>query len=155
MPTARLSYRKLAPEGIAALETLDTYLETTGLDPVLLDLIRLRASIINGCAFCVDMHTKDLFARGESVERIAGLSVWEPTPFYSDRERAALAWCDAITKVANEHVSDAVFNAVRPHFSERELVDLTLAITAINSWNRIGIGFRLTPGAYRSAVAAV
>jgi len=154
MPSARLSYRQRAPEGIAALETLDTYLDTTGLDPTLLDLVRLRASLLNGCAFCVDMHTKDLFARGESVERIAGLSVWEPTPFYSDRERAALTWCDAVTTVADAHVSDAVFAAVRPHFTDKELVDLTLAITAINSWNRIGIAFRLTPGAYQSTVAA-
>jgi AhpD family alkylhydroperoxidase len=154
MPTARLPYRKLAPAGIAALETLDTYLETTSLEPVLLDVVRLRASIINGCAYCVDSHTKDLFARGETVERIAGLSVWEQAPFYSDRERAALAWCDALTKVAGEHVSDAVFDAVRPHFSERELVDLTLAIASINTWKRIGVGFRLTPGAYRSTVGA-
>ena len=153
-PTARVAYRQRAPEGIAALETLDTYLETTGLDPTLLDLVRLRASLINGCAFCIDMHTKDLFARGESVERIAGLHAWEATPFYSDRERAALAWCDALTTIADAHVSDDVFGAVRPQFTEKELVDLTLAITAINSWNRIGVGFRLVPGAYQSTVVA-
>jgi AhpD family alkylhydroperoxidase len=155
MPTARIPYRQRAPEGIAALETLDTYLDTTGLDSTLIDLVRLRASLINGCAFCVDMHTKDLFARGETVERIAGLSVWEPTPFYSPRERAALAWCDAVTAVADEHVSDATFDAVRPHFTDKELVDLTLVITAINSWNRIGVAFRLTPGAYRPTAATV
>jgi AhpD family alkylhydroperoxidase len=154
MPTARLPYRLRAPEGIAALETLDAYIDTTGLEPNLLDLVRLRASLINGCAFCIDMHTKDLFARGETVERIAGLSAWKPTPFYSDRERAALAWCDAVTTVAAEHVSDAVFDTVRPHFTDKALVDLTLAITAINSWNRIGVAFRLTPGAYRSTATA-
>ncbi|HWZ57385.1 MAG TPA: carboxymuconolactone decarboxylase family protein [Gemmatimonadaceae bacterium] len=154
MPTARVPYRVRAPEGIAALETLDAYIDTTGLAPTLLDLVRLRASLINGCAFCIDMHTKDLFARGESVERIAGLSAWEPTPFYSDRERAALTWCDAVTTVADAHVSDAVFEAVRPHFADKELVDLTLAIIAINSWNRMAVAFRLTPGAYRSTATA-
>jgi AhpD family alkylhydroperoxidase len=152
--TRRLSYRERAPEGIAALETLDTYIETCGLDAELLDLVRLRASLLNGCAFCVDMHTKDLYARGERTERIAGVSVWERTPFYSDRERAALVWCDALTDIAHGHVSDAVYDAVRPHFTEKELVDLTLAVNAINSWNRIGSAFRLTPGIYKSTVAA-
>jgi AhpD family alkylhydroperoxidase len=139
---------------VAALEMLDSYIETSGLDPTLLDLARLRASLINGCAFCVDMHTKDLLARGETIERVAGLATWERTPFYSDRERAALVWCDALTSVAESHVSDAVYEAVRAHFTEKELVDLTLAITAINSWNRLATAFRLPPGAYTSSIAA-
>ncbi|MEP6732334.1 MAG: carboxymuconolactone decarboxylase family protein, partial [bacterium] len=142
-PTStRLHYGKAAPEGIAAMEALDTYVDASGLDPVLLDLIRLRASIINGCAYCVDMHTKDLHARGETVERISGLVIWNLAPYYTEKERAALAWTDAVTEPIKGHVSDEVFARARPHFDDKQLVDLTLVVNAINNWNRIVAAFR-------------
>jgi AhpD family alkylhydroperoxidase len=148
---ARLPYRQRAGAGVAAFENLDTYVDACGLEPALLDLVRLRASLINGCAYCVDMHTKDLHAKDESVERIAGVSVWDVAPYYTERERAALAWCDAVTRVADGHVSDEVFQSVRPHFSDKELVDLTLAVVAINGWNRVVAAFRPAPGAYQAS----
>ena len=148
----RLPYAARAGDGVAAFETLDAYVDAAGLEPALLDLVRLRASLINGCAYCVDMHTKDLHGRGESMERVAGVSVWKLAPYYSDRERAALAWTDAVTKVADGHVSDEAFETARAHFGDKELVDLTLAVIQINGWNRIVAAFRPVPGKYKVAV---
>ena len=121
------------------------------IDPALFHLIEIRASQINGCAYCIDMHTKDARAAGETEQRIYALDAWRETPFFTERERAALAWAEAVTEVAHGHVPDEVYEQAREHFSEKELVDLTLAIVAINGWNRLAISFRKVPGTYQPA----
>ncbi|HYX68127.1 MAG TPA: carboxymuconolactone decarboxylase family protein [Terriglobales bacterium] len=145
----RLDYAKTSPGASRALYGLEQYLETCGLDPKLLDLVRLRASQINGCAFCIDMHWKDLRAAGESESRLYWLDAWRESPGYSEREQAALAWTEAVTLVAASHVPDEVYEQARRQFNEKELVDLTLAIDAINSWNRMSIAFRKDAGEYQ------
>jgi AhpD family alkylhydroperoxidase len=132
---------------------LERYARSSGLEHSLLELVKLRASVLNGCAFCVDMHTKDARAAGESEQRLYAIPVWEETPFFSERERAALAWTDAVTRLQPDHVPDALYEQARSCFSEKELVDLTLAIVAINGWNRLAIAFRAVPGSYRPAGA--
>jgi AhpD family alkylhydroperoxidase len=146
---ARLDYRKGAPGALQAMWGLEQYLQTCGLEASLLELVRLRASQINGCAYCIDMHTKDARARDETEQRLYALSAWRDTPFYTDRERAALEWTEAVTLVAEGHVPDAVYERVRHHFTEAELVNLTLAVVAINGWNRFAIAFRAVPGTYQ------
>jgi len=146
----RLNYSHVAPGVTMAMRGLEDYLEECGLDRPLLNLVRTRASQINGCAYCIDMHTKDARADGETEQRLYELDAWRETPFYTDRERAALAWTEAVTLVSKGHVPDEVYEAVSPHFSEKELVDLTLAIIAINGWNRLAIGFRSKPGSYQA-----
>lgn len=146
---SRLEYTKIAPAGMTAMLGLENYIRHSGLEPALLELVKLRASQINGCAYCVDMHTKDARARGESEQRLYAVVVWRETPFFTERERAALAWTEAVTQVSYEHVPDEVYQLTRQHFSEKELVDLTLAIIAINGWNRLAIGFRTVPGTYQ------
>lgn len=146
--TQRINYGKTAPLGIAALEKLQSYVDGSGLDHTLLELVKTRASQINGCAFCIDMHTKDARAAGESEQRLYGLSAWREAPYYSERERAALAWTEAVTRVHGD-IEDALYEAARAHFSEKEIVDLTLAVIAINSWNRMAISFRTPPGSYK------
>ena len=121
---------------------LEASLHQTGLDRPLLELVKLRASLINGCAYCVDMHTKVARSLGETEQRLYAVSVWRDCPYYSERERAALAWTEAITLVSVDHVPDKTYELVLPHFSGKELVDLTLAIVAINGWNRLAIAFR-------------
>ena len=145
----RLEAAKIAPEAYRAVFGLEQYVRHCGLETSLLELVRLRASQINGCAYCVDMHTKDARAEGESEQRLYAVSVWEETPFFSDRERAALAWTEAVTQVGKDHVPDAVYEHARTQFSEKELVDLTLAVIAINNWNRLAISFRAVPGSYQ------
>ncbi len=145
----RLEAAKIAPEGYRALAALEQYVRRSGLETSLLELVRLRASQINGCAYCVDMHTKDARAEGETEQRLYAVSVWEETPFFTERERAALAWTEAVTLVGEHHVPDDVYELARGQFSEKELVDLTLAIIAINSWNRMAISFRAVPGSYQ------
>lgn len=145
----RIDYAKAAPEGIDILSKLEEYIRQTDLEPNLLELVRLRASQINGCAYCIDMHTKDARSKGESEQRLYGITAWRETPFYSERERAALAWTEAITKIGDGPVPDELYNQARDHFSEKELVDLTLAVIAINSWNRLAISFRTSPGSYQ------
>lgn len=145
----RVEYRKVAPGVVAAMSALERYLVGSGLEPALLELVKLRASQINGCAYCMDMHTKDARARGESEQRLYTLSAWRETPFYTERERAALAWTEALTLIADSHAPDAVYETARQQFTEKELVDLTLAIIAINGWNRLAIGFRTVPGTYQ------
>lgn len=147
----RLDYGKLAPEGMRAMRGLEHYARQCGLEESLLELVRLRASQINGCAYCVDMHTQDARAQGEQEQRLYAVAVWEETPFFTERERAALAWTEAVTKVGKTHVPDSVYEEARAHFSEKELVDLTLAIIAINGWNRLAISFRSVPGTYHPA----
>lgn len=146
---ARLDYFAADPDGAAAFSQFAKYTDTSGLEPEILHLVHLRASHLNGCAFCVDMHTKQMQEHGESIERIAGVSNWELAPFYTDRERAALAWTDAVTNVQDGHVRDEIYQEVRPFFDEKEIVDLTLAVIAINGWNRLVAAFRSVPGSYR------
>jgi len=145
----RLSYSKVSPEGTDILQKLERYVKSSGLEADLLELVKLRASQINGCAYCIDMHTKDARTHGESEQRLYGVSAWHEAPFYSERERAALAWTEAVTLVGETHVPDEVYNEARKHFSEKELVDLTFAIIAINSWNRLAISFRTPAGSYQ------
>jgi AhpD family alkylhydroperoxidase len=136
---ARFNYAKTAPGVYDAMDSLDRYLQESGLERSLLLLVQLRASQINGCAYCLDMHWKDLRTIGESEQRLYSLDAWRECPYYNGRERAALAWTEAVTRVADGHVSDAAYDEVRPHFSEKELSDLTLAVAAINAWNRLSI----------------
>ncbi len=147
---ARLDPRKAAPDAMKAMSELHAYVGRCGLDHGLLELVKLRASQINGCAWCIDMHTKELRAAGEGEQRLYLLSTWRECPFYSERERAALAWAEAVTTLENGDVSHEVFAAARAQFSEEELVKLTLAIVAINGANRINIAFRAVPGDYRA-----
>ena len=133
-----------------AMLAMETYVrKSSGLEASLLELVRMRASQINGCAFCLDMHSKDARAEGETEQRLYCLPAWRETPFYLERERAALAWTEAVTQVADGHVPDEIFDVARKHFSEEELAHLTLAVVAINGWNRLAIAFRAVPGAYR------
>src|SRR5215831_18787317 len=131
MMEQRLSYAKVAPRGYRAMEALQDYVDDCGLEPLLLELIKLRASQINGCAYCIDMHTKDARAAGETEQRLYELNAWRETPFYTDRERAALAWTEAVTLVSETHVPDDVYEEARRYFTEEELVNLTLAVVAI------------------------
>jgi AhpD family alkylhydroperoxidase len=148
---ARMDFRKASPEGAKALGALHGFLHHCGLERSLLELVKLRASQINGCAHCIDMHTKELRADGESEQRLYLLDAWEESPFYSERERAALAWTEAVTLVTQGHVPDAVYEQARAQFSEQELANLTLAVVAINGANRLNIAFRTVPGSYRVA----
>ena len=147
----RIEYGKAAPGAFKAMYGLEAYVKSSGLEPSLLDLIKTRASQINGCAFCIDMHTKEARAKGESEQRLYLLNAWREAPFYTERERAALAWTEAVTLVANGHVPDEVYEQARAQFGEQELVNLTLAVVAINGWNRLAISFRAVPGSYKAA----
>ncbi len=149
--TQRIDPGKVAPGALQAMNGLEKYLNKSSLEPSLCELVRLRASQINGCAYCIDMHTKDARARGETEQRLYELVAWRETPFYSERERAALAWTEALTLIADNRVPDELYEQVRRHFSEQELVDLTLAVVAINGWNRIAISFGTEPGTYQPA----
>jgi AhpD family alkylhydroperoxidase len=149
--TERLNYAKAYPEGIHGLLALGKTIKDSGLEPSLLELVKTRASQLNGCAFCLDMHTKDARALGETEQRLYALDAWRETPFFTPRERAALAWTEAITNIQQGHASDAAYDEVRAHFDEPELVRLTLAIGQINIWNRIAIAFRAQPGNYQPA----
>ncbi len=145
----RIEYAKVAPGAATAMAGMERYVRSSGLERPLLELIKVRASQINGCAYCLDMHTKDARAAGESEQRLYALSAWRETPFYTDRERAALAWTEAVTLVGETHVPDEVYETARRAFSERELVDLTMAVVTINGWNRLAIAFRTVPGTYQ------
>ena len=145
---SRIDYTK-APGVMHAMLGLGKYLSQCGLDPGLLDLVNLRASQINGCAYCIDMHWKDLRARGEDEQRLYGLDAWAESPYYTERERAALAWTEAVTRLTEGHVPDAVFEEVRRFFNEKELADLTLAVVTINGWNRLNVALRTPAGTYQ------
>jgi AhpD family alkylhydroperoxidase len=151
---ARFDYRVVAPGVIQSMLGLVKYLKETGLEEKLMDLMSLRASQINGCAYCIDMHWKDLRALGESEQRLYGLDAWEQSPYYTDRERAALAWTDALTLVRDGHVPDAVYQLARAQFSEEEIANLSLAVATINAWNRLMISARAEAGNYQSAHAS-
>lgn len=147
---ARLDAPKTVPAAYAAMRELEAYVRKSSmLEPPLLELIKMRASQINGCAFCLDMHSIDARAQGESEQRLYALSAWRETPFFSGRERAALAWAESVTLVNQDHVPDEVYAEAREHFTEEELVNLTVAIIAINGWNRWCVAFRAMPGNYR------
>lgn len=149
--SVRFNTAALAPDGYRAMVGLETYLAHCGLDTNLIHLIKLRASQLNGCAYCIDMHWKDLRAIGETEQRLYSLEVWRECAWYSDRERAALAWTEALTRITEGRVPDAVFTEVRPHFNDTELADLSLAIATINAWNRLAIPARSEPGLYQPA----
>jgi AhpD family alkylhydroperoxidase len=148
---SRIEYAKTAPAAMTAMMGLETYVRQSGLEGSLIELVKLRASQINGCAYCVDMHTKDARAEGETEQRLYAVVAWEETPFFTERERAALAWTEAVTLVGQGHVPDDIYDQARRSFSERELIDLTLAVIAINGWNRLAISFRTVPGTYQPA----
>ena len=136
----RLKYGQLAPEGLAKMTDLEHYLNTgSGLEMVLMQLVRLRASLMNGCEYCIKLHSTELKKLNETAERIAGLTEWRDSSLYTQRERAALAWAEAVTNIQEGHAPDVVYDAMREHFSEVEAVNLTLVITTINAWNRIAI----------------
>ena len=154
--TPRIDVTNYIKTGLGkAMLALQREVEGSGLEHSLLELVKIRASQINGCAYCLDMHTKDARALGESEQRIYAISAWRETPFFSDRERAGLEWAEAVTRVSVDHVPDAVYEAVKPHFTEAELVSLTFALVAINGWNRLSISFRPVVGTYQSPHAHV
>ena len=142
---ARLDFYNANPDVIKALRAVEAQISKGAIEDSLKELVRLRASQINGCAFCVDMHVTDARKAGESERRLACLVTWRETPFFTPRERAALEWTEALTLVTQQHVSDAVWTAVRPYFTDSELMDLSLLVTSINSWNRLAIAFRKLP----------
>ncbi len=145
----RINYGSIASDGIKALSGLEAYIHASGLDARLLELIKTRASQINGCAYCLDMHTKDARAHGETEQRLYTVSAWRETPFFSDQERAALAWTEAVTLISQGPISEDLYAEARRHFSEKALVDLTLAIVAINGWNRLAVSFHSVAGSYQ------
>jgi AhpD family alkylhydroperoxidase len=144
----RIDYGKAAPGVYTAMDALDRYLAGCSVPRPLLLLVQLRTSQVNGCAYCIDMHWKDLRRAGDTEQRLAGLDAWRESPYYTPRERAALAWTEAVTLVREGHVEDAVHAEARAHFDEQTLADLTLAVAAMNAWNRLSIAARLTPGTY-------
>ncbi len=149
----RLDYRKVFTSGFEAMIGLQRSIADGGLEPLLLELVKIRASQINGCAYCIDMHTKDARALGETEQRIYALSAWHEAPFYSERERAALEWAEAVTRVGDTHVPDDVYAELEAQFSPEEIAALTYAIVAINGWNRLAVGFRSPVGRYVSRYA--
>ena len=148
----RLNFKRLVPAAYRAMLALESYVHETGLESSLLELVKMRASQINGCAYCLDMHSKDARAAGETEQRLYVLNAWREAPFYTDRERAALAWTESVTLVNESHVPEDVYQQARAHFSEQELVNLTIAIVAINGWNRLEVSFRGIPGRYTPRV---
>jgi len=145
----RIDFAKVSPRAVQSMIGLQTYVNNSGLEHSLLELVKMRASQINGCGYCLDMHFKDALAAGETAQRLLLLDAWREAPFYSARERAALEWTESLTLVSENHVPDEVFAAARAQFSEEELVNLSLAVVAINGWNRLVIGFRREVGTYQ------
>jgi AhpD family alkylhydroperoxidase len=146
----RIDYtQKFAASALQALTGLEAYVRRSGLEHSLLELVRTRTSQINGCAYCIDMHTKDARAAGETEQRLYALNAWRETPFFSERERAALEWTEALTLISQNTVPDELYRKVREQFSEEDLVKLTVAVIAINAWNRVAIPFRSVPGSYQ------
>ncbi|MBS1503826.1 MAG: carboxymuconolactone decarboxylase family protein [Bacteroidetes bacterium] len=151
----RLNFLEKGQGAMKALFGLGAYLAKSSIEKHLLDLVSFRVSQINGCAYCLDMHSKDLRAMGESEQRLYMLDAWRETPFYSDRERAAFAWAEAVNNLNDGHVPDTVFREARQQFTEEELIDLTMEVIAINAWNRINIAFRMPAGGYKVGQFAV
>jgi AhpD family alkylhydroperoxidase len=150
----RIDLSKHAHEALKSLYALENYIATCGLDPQLAHLLKMRASQINGCAYCIDMHSKDARALGETEQRLYELNAWRETPFYTDRERAALEWTESLTLVSQTHVPDETYEVVKKHFSEKEIVDLSILVGMINLWNRLAISARTMPGTYKVKQAA-
>ena len=150
MPS-RLDFSKVSPGGYMAMRHLEAHIRQSGLEPGLLELVKTRASQLNGCAYCIDMHTKDARAHGESEQRLYALPAWRETPFFSARERAALAWTEVVTLVADGPIEEEDYEDAREQFDERSLADLTLAIVAINGWNRLATAFAAVPGTYQAS----
>jgi len=150
----RIDYRHIAPGAVSAMHEVQRYVDGCSLEKKLLELVKLRASQINGCAYCVDMHSKDARVLGESEQRLYAVTVWREAPFFSERERAALAWTEAVTLISETGVPDDVYQLARSQFGEKELVDLTMAIIAINGWNRLAVGFRAVAGTYQPTPVA-
>jgi AhpD family alkylhydroperoxidase len=151
----RIDYKKLGASGAAkAMFGLEHFVRNCGLENSLLELVKMRASQINGCAFCIDMHSKDARAAGETEQRLYALSAWRETPFFTERERAALEWTEELTLIAQHHAPDELYNRVRQHFGEEELLNLSVAIVVINGWNRLAIPFRSEPGSYQPQTKA-
>jgi AhpD family alkylhydroperoxidase len=152
----RMRYPQASAGAYRAMAAMQAHVDASGIEHSLLELVKLRASYMNGCAYCVDMHTKDARAGGETEQRLYAIPVWRETPFFTPRERAALAWTEAVTDVAGSRVSEMVYREARAHFDEAELVELTLAVIAINGWNRLAVAFRTEVGGYQpKALAAV
>ena len=145
----RIDFKKVSPAAFRAQLGLEEFVHKSRLDPKLLELVKIRASQINRCAYCIDMHTKDARTAGETEQRIYLLDAWQESPFYSDRERAALEWTEPLTLLAERGVPDEIFDRVRKHFSDEEMVNLTMAIVAINGWNRLEVGFKGDVGEYQ------
>lgn len=145
----RIAYSQASNEGITALGKLEAYVRHSGLEHPLLELVKMRASQINGCGYCLDMHAKDARAGGETEQRLYVLPAWREAPFYTERERAALEWTEAVTLISENDMPDDLYQRVRQQFNEKELVDLTLAIATINTWNRLAISFRSEVGSYQ------
>jgi AhpD family alkylhydroperoxidase len=153
--TTRINLQTVNPKAIEPMMALEAHIHASGLEPKLIDLVKMRASQINGCAFCLHMHSRDARAQGESEDRLYLLDAWRESSLYTDKERAALAWTEALTLIAKTGAPDADFEGLKPHFSDAEIVDLTLLITTINAWNRLAIGFRSQhPRAWRPEMAA-
>ena len=150
--TKRIDYKKESPGAFQAMLGMENYVRQCGLENSLLELVKTRVSQINGCAYCLDMHTKDARAAGETEQRLYLLPAWRETTFYSERERAALAWAEAVTQLAGHEVPDELYDEVRRQFAEKGIVDLTLAIIAINGWNRLAVPFRAEAGIYLSLI---
>jgi AhpD family alkylhydroperoxidase len=148
----RIDYAQVAPGVSRAMSLLEAYVQQAGFERPLLELMKVRASLLNGCAYCVDMHTKVARSVGETEQRLYAVSLWREAPYYSERERAALAWTEAITLISIDRVPADVYDLARQHFTEKELVDLTLAIVAINGWNRLAVAFRTVPGTFQLGV---
>lgn len=145
----RINTAKISPEAYRALAAVQSYVDKSGLERTLLELVKMRASQINGCAYCIDMHSKDARIHGETEQRLYGLNAWRETPYYTERERAALAFTEAVTLISRDQVPDEVYQQAKNHFNESEMVNLTMAIIAINSWNRAAITFRTPAGSYQ------
>ena len=148
---SRIDFQKVSPAAINAMLGVEGFVRKSGLEHSLLALVKMRASQINGCAYCLDMHSKDARAEGETEQRLYALSAWRETPFFTERERAALEWTETVTLIAKDNVPDHIYETARKHFSDVELVNLTMAIVAINGWNRLCIAFRAVPGTYQPA----
>jgi AhpD family alkylhydroperoxidase len=147
--STRIDPQLADPTAFKAMMALQIYVNHSGLEPRLHELVKLRASQVNGCAYCIDMHSKDARAMGETEQRIYALDAWRETPFYNERECAALAWTESVTRIGDAHVSDALYEQARQHFSDQELIRLTMAVVAINAWNRWCIAFQVPPGTYQ------
>lgn len=148
----RIDYAKVSPHALRGMMELERYIHDCGLEQNLIHMVKLRASQMNGCAYCIDMHWKDARALGESEQRLYGLDAWEESPYYSERERMALLWVESVTHITDGHAPDAVYDKVRAVFNEKEMVDLTILCTTINAWNRLAISMRAEPGLYQSRV---